>query len=60
MEIVDGYQPLDLLLLLVPYLQIARLQQELQLHSAKLGDQLAFLMVQLVSQNQLAQHTQHK
>ena len=60
MEIVGGYQLLEQLLLLVLSLQIVLLLQEQQLHSAKLGDQLAFQMEPLVFQNPLALHTQHK
>ena len=60
MEIADGYQLPGLLLLLVLYLPIARLPQELQLHNAQLGDQPVFLMEQLVSQDQLAQPIRHR
>ena len=52
MEIVDGYQLLEQLLLLVPYIQIVQLLQEQLLQYAKLGDQLVFLMEQLVLPNQ--------
>ena len=60
METVDGYQQLVLLLLLVAYLQPVQLPQELQQHNAKLGDQHAYQMEQLVYQNQHVHHTLHK
>ena len=60
MVIVDGYQQLDLILLLVLYLRIAQLPQELQLLSAKLGGQHVSPMEPLVSLNQLAQPIHHK
>ena len=60
MEIADGYQLLEQLLLPVLYIQIVLLLQELQLHNAQLGDQLAFQMEPHVFQDQHAHHTQHK
>ena len=42
MEIVDGYQPLELLLLNVLYIHHVLLHKELQQHNANFGDQLAF------------------
>ena len=60
MEIVDGYQLLEQLLLLVLCIQIVLLLQELQLHSAQLGDQRVSQMEPLVFPDQHAHHTQHK
>ena len=57
MEIVDGYQPLELLLLNALYIQHALLQQEPQQHNVYSGDQLAFQMELLASQRQHAHHT---
>ena len=58
MEIADGYQLLEQLLLFALYTQIARLPQEQQLPNAKLGDQRVFQMELLVFQDQPAHHTQ--
>ena len=60
MEIVDGYQLLEQLLLPVLYIQIVLLLQELQLHNAQLGDQLVSQMEPLVFPDQHAHLTQHK
>ena len=60
MEIVDGYQLLEQLLLHVLYTQVVQLLQEQQLHNVKPGDQHAYRMVQHVFQNLLVHHIQHK
>ena len=60
METVDGYQPLEQLLLLVLSTQIALLLQEQRQFNVKLGDQLAYQMEQLAFQNLPAHHIQLK
>ena len=60
MEIVDGYQPLELPLLNVLYTHHAPLPKELQLHNAYFGDQLVFQMEHHASQRPHAHLTLHK
>ena len=57
MEIVDGYQLLELLLLNVLYILHVLLQQVPQQHNVYFGDQLAFQMELLALQRQHAHHT---
>ena len=56
MEIVDGYQLLELPLLNVLYILHVLLHKELQQHNVYCGDQLAFLMELHVSLRQLVHH----
>ena len=57
MEIVDGYQLLELLLLNVLYILHVLLHKEPPQHNAYFGDQLVFQMELLASQRQHAHHT---
>ena len=60
METVDGYQPLEQLLLLVLSTRIALLLLEQQQPNVKLGDLLAYRMVPLASPDPLVHHIQLK
>ena len=60
MEIVDGYQLMEQLLLHVLHTQVVQLLQEHQLHNAKPGDRHAYQMELLVYQSQLVHHMQHR
>ena len=60
MEIVAGYQLLELLLPLVLYSLIVQQPQEQRQLNAKLGDLLAYRTAQLASLNPLALHIQHR
>ena len=57
MEIADGYQLLELLLLNALYILHALLRKEQQRHNVYFGDQLVFQMELLASQSQHAHHT---
>ena len=57
MEIVDGYQPLELLLPYALYLQHVLLPKEPQQHNVYFGDKPAFQTELLASQRQHALHT---
>lgn len=60
MELVDGYQLLELQLLLVLFTPIAHLLQEHQHHNVKHGEQLVSQMEQPVFQNLLVLVTQQQ
>ena len=60
MEIVDGYQLLELQLLNVLYILHVLLHKELQQHNVYFGDQLVFLLELHALQRQLVHHIQLK